>query len=262
MTTRRRSSAPREGAPRRGAPRDDDRRFAAPGGRAKREPRALDPAKLLARQPWARLRPLLERCGVDREIALARLERYATLLLEWNRGVSNLISRNDEPRLVERHLAESLQPARELMDAGVESVLDLGSGAGLPAIPLAIAGVGKRWLLVESRRNKTLFMRKAIMELGLTGVEVRLGRLEVLVDGELRDTRLDAFTSRATMLLGPTLELAEKLLKPGGRAFLWKGSGVGEEMARDGSGWQSRWAHESTTTFDNGPNTFATFRLR
>src|SRR5580765_3815380 len=152
--------------PRAGSRRDEragDRRSRAkpaPPRTQRREPIASDPERLVGRQPWASLRPLLAGAPGGEEAAIAKLRVYALELLKWNRGVSNLISRNDETRLVGRHIAESLVPAGAMRDSGCQRWLDLGSGAGLPAIPLAIAGVGEGWELVESRRNKTLFMRK------------------------------------------------------------------------------------------------------
>lgn len=167
------------------------------------------------------------------------------MILTWNRSVSNLISGNDEIRIVERHLLESLAPARLLRESGAKRFVDFGSGAGLPGIPLAILGVGEHWTLVESRRPKVLFMRKAIQDLSLAGVEIVHGRLEVWSEEENPGT-FDGFTSRATMALGPTLHFAERLIAPGGSAFLWKGSRHDEEMASD-AGWAAAWSHRGTS---------------
>ena len=84
----------------------------------------------LARQPWDLLRPLLEGVSDDPAKTIERLRHYARLLFDWNRGVSNLVSHNDEPRLVERHLFESLAPARFLKESGCQRFVDFGSGAG------------------------------------------------------------------------------------------------------------------------------------
>ena len=100
-----------------------------------RAARPQDPRRVLARQPWDSLLPLLPEGVRAPEAAVEALRAYALSLLEWNRGVSNLISRHDETRLVERHLAESLQPASLIMASGCSRLIDLGSGAGLPAIP-------------------------------------------------------------------------------------------------------------------------------
>src|SRR5881409_482481 len=88
---------------------------------------------LLDAQPWDSLFRIVEASGVDPDPAMKRLRHYAELLIDWNRRVSNLISRNDETRLVERHLRESLEPLRLLRESRAQRWLDFGSGAGLPA---------------------------------------------------------------------------------------------------------------------------------
>ena len=193
------------------------------------------------------------------EPALALLKKYAFELLNWNRGVSNLISRHDEMRLVERHVAESLFPAALLRASGCERFVDLGSGAGLPAIPLLIAGVGVHWTLVESRRNKTLFMRKAIQECALKNVDVECSRLETLVEESAADYACDGFTSRATMTIGPTLDMAARIVKPGGRAFLWKGSSFDQELKSPEATWDAEWTFDAVHPIMAGPNVVAVF---
>jgi len=197
--------------------------------------------------------PCLEPLGEDAPAALARLAAYADRVLTWNRSVSNLVSTADEPRIVTRHLLESLLPADWLRRSRARAWLDFGSGAGLPAVPLAIAGVGAAWTLVESRRPKALFLRKVVQELGLQGVTPIHSRLEKLVptadggshdeegDKQLIVREFDGFTSRATLRLDPTLELAAQFVRPGGLAFLWKGSGMRAELAeheRGSSAWR------------------------
>jgi 16S rRNA (guanine527-N7)-methyltransferase len=193
------------------------------------------------------------------DAATAKLRTYALELLQWNRGVSNLISRNDEARLVERHLAESLAPATALREAGCERLLDLGSGAGLPAIPLAIAGVGAHWELVESRRNKTLFMRKALQVLEMSEVDVSCSRLETLLEERGAELGFDGFTSRATMTVGPTLEMAAQAVRSGGHAFLWKGSSFEQEMRDAAESWRVAWAFDRAIPLLGGPNVVAVF---
>jgi 16S rRNA (guanine527-N7)-methyltransferase len=201
-----------------------------------RGPEPPDVSGSIARQPWDVLIPDLLKAGVDVEAAMERLKRYTTLLLQWNRTASNLISRNDEARFVERHLLESVAAARWLKDSGASRWLDFGTGGGLPAIPLLLCGVGTHWTLVESRRTKTLFLRKVVQEMQLGNVSVENIRLED-ADGSLGT--FDAFTSRATLPLVPTLGLAARQVAAGGRAFLWKGSGREEEMAA--GDWQKEW---------------------
>lgn len=231
---------------------------AKPPLNVRRAPVPSDPDRLIARQPWAALRPLIPGDDAHGERAMGRLRDYSHRLLAWNRGVSNLISRGDEPRLVSRHLLESLAPARELLETGFETFIDLGSGAGLPAFPLVIAGVGKRWKLVEARRNKTLFMRKTQGDMKLREIEVVTARLETLAAGELGPPA-DAFTSRATMLIGPTLEMAAAHVRPGGMAFLWKGSRWTAEMEESRPHWEPQWRFERSIPIGEGPNLVAVF---
>ena len=221
--------------------------------------------------PWSSLLPLIPGTMPERTLVLDRLRLFATELLQWNQGVSNLISHDDEPRLVERHIAESLAGAEIINRLGCNTLLDFGSGGGFPALPLTIAGVGEKWTLVESRRNKTLFLRRAVQELGLPNVEVLTGRLEVLVEaGPSADPvddppaglRCDGFTSRATNRLGPTLELAARILVPGGHAVLWKGSGVHEELAASADWIAADWDAPQLHAIGEGPNSIVVLRRK
>lgn len=196
---------------------------------------------VLSRQDWSLLRPALAAAGVDVAGTTASLRQYAELILRWNATVSNLMSRNDHSRIVERHLLESVDHAAWLKSAGAESWIDFGSGAGFPAIPLALCGVGTSWLLVDSRRSKVLFLTRTIGDLRLNGVTAIHARLETLAEDQANAAQFDGLTSRATALLPLTLKLAAPLVKAGGCAFLWKGSRRDEEIADDDS-WKESWA--------------------
>jgi 16S rRNA (guanine527-N7)-methyltransferase len=216
---------------------------------------------LLGRQPWDLLTPHLLRAGADIVEVLPRIRRFAEFLLEWNRGFSNLISTSDEGRLVQRHILESIEPAHWIKSSGARRWLDFGSGGGLPALPLALAGVGESWTLVESRRNKTLFLRKMIQEFGLTGIGVELARLESLSSEAGRLGKFDGFTSRATLRLGPTLALAADWVSAGGHAYLWKGSRREQEMAEDRR-WEALWDLDDVLAIGGGQTVVARFVRR
>jgi 16S rRNA (guanine527-N7)-methyltransferase len=218
------------------------------------------PERTLARQPWESLRAFLPGAAAEQDLALARLRAFALELLMWNRGVSNLISHADEPRLVERHIAESLAGANVLRDLDCAHIVDLGSGGGFPALPLAIAGVGGRWTLVESRRNKTLFLRRVVERLELRNIVVLTGRLEVLVDSEHDVLQCDGFTSRATIKAAPTLALAARIVRHGGHAILWKGSGLAQELKELGEDGRRGWVAAGAQPIGAGPNTIAVFK--
>jgi 16S rRNA (guanine527-N7)-methyltransferase len=216
---------------------------------------ALD--RIIARQDWARLVPHLLKLSADIEPTTQRLRDLARAVLDWNGRVSNLISRNDTNRILERHVLESIEPAHWLRDSGARAWLDFGSGGGFPALPLAIVGVGERWTLIESRRNKTLFLRKAIQDLKISNADVVLDRLENRV-GSSWGLAFDGFTSRATLRLAPTLELAAHFVRPGGSAFLWKGSRRDEEMGEDMK-WRSLWDLEGLLGIGDGQTVVARF---
>ena len=221
-------------------------------------PRWPDVTDLLKRQPWDALLPHLRKLAADPPAVTARLRRYCELLLQWNRKVSNLISRNDEPRIVARPRQESVEASHWLKVRGAQRWLDFGSGAGLPAIPLAIAGVDGDWTLVESRRTKTLFMRKALDELEIPNVTVTHARLEDLIADASHANSYDGFTSRATQPLGPTLAIAARFVRPGGTAFLWKGSRREAEMEADPS-WRENWDFDGLIAIGDGSTAVAEF---
>ncbi len=232
------------------------------GPRVRRSLERIGPVpNILARQPWEDLIPHIAKSGADVEPTIARLKKFTQLAIEWNRSVSNLISRNDEARIVTRHIRESVECAHELKASGATRWLDFGSGAGFPAIPLAILGVGGHWTLVESRRPKTLFMRKAIQELEMPHLEVYHGRLEAFVEEREGARDIEGFTSRATMKLAPTLELAEALVQKDGSAFLWKGSGRSEELGED-SAWNLAWDLDRTLTVGDEHTAVAIFKRK
>ena len=208
------------------------------------------------RQRWDLIEPLLAKtpAAASPAEALSALRRFVTSLVAWNSNVSNLISKNDVARIVERHLVESLEPAGALADLGCDRWLDFGSGAGFPAIPLALVGVGVSWQLIESRRPKTLFLRKLLQDLSLDRLTVVHDRLENLEPEE----PFDAFTARATEAIGPTLSQAARHVRPGGTACLWKGSSWKAEL-EPRSAWAAEWEIGRTIALRGRPNLVVLF---
>jgi 16S rRNA (guanine527-N7)-methyltransferase len=153
----------------------------------------------------------IEDLGAD---ALDRIEDYVALLDEWSARM-NLISCRDAAELVERHLLDSIALV-PLLPPGVR-VVDLGSGAGLPGIPLAIAGVFEEVALVESRRRRASFLRTVKRELGLTSIEVLEQRAELgPPDG---NGGFAAAVCRAVWSDDGILPIASSWLATGGRLF-------------------------------------------
>jgi 16S rRNA (guanine527-N7)-methyltransferase len=157
------------------------------------------------------------------EGAEAKLVAYLALLDKWNR-VYNLTAVRDAERMVRHHLLDSLAAVDFFQG---ESVLDVGSGGGLPGIPLAIARPDLRVTLIDSIAKKTAFLLQAKAELGLRNLSVVTGRVE-----DYRpDARFDVITSRAFSDLKEFVTLTRHLLKPGGRWLAMKGLMPHEEIA-------------------------------
>ncbi|MBV8913685.1 MAG: 16S rRNA (guanine(527)-N(7))-methyltransferase RsmG, partial [Acetobacteraceae bacterium] len=159
----------------------------------------------------------------------ARLRAYAALLARWTQRIS-LVSRGDENQIWQRHVQDSLRLA-DLIPPGTPRGIDLGSGAGLPGLVLALA-TGIQFDLVESDRRKAAFLLEAQR---LTGAPVRVHaeRIELL---PLDPAPL--ITARALAPLPRLLELAAPLLAPGGTCLFPKGMRVEDELAAARLGWQ------------------------
>jgi len=137
-----------------------------------------------------------------------RLLDYLALLEKWNRTF-NLTAVRDPQRMVSRQLLDSLSILPWIRGP---RILDVGTGAGLPGIPLAIALPEYRFVLLDSNGKKIRFLRQAIVQLGLDNVSVHQGRVESLSDPEGFDT----IVSRAFAELGDMLALTRHLRAPAG----------------------------------------------
>jgi 16S rRNA (guanine527-N7)-methyltransferase len=162
--------------------------------------------------------------------ALAKFGRYLDLLEKWNR-VYNLTAIRSRERMVTHHLLDSLAI---LPHVPGPRVLDVGSGAGLPGIPLAIAGAELNVTLLDSNHKKTAFLRQAVAELGLKNAVVEAERVE----SWRTNARFETIVSRAFSELGELVAAAGRLLAPGGIIAAMKGVYPGEEVERMPEGYR------------------------
>lgn len=149
-------------------------------------------------------------------------ERFVTLLLDANRRVN--LTRVTAPDEVARlHLLDSLA-ALPLMDAmAPRQVIDLGSGGGIPGLPLALARPDVQWTLVDSVGKKAAILAEFAAALGLRNVVVVADRAEALGREAAHRERHDLVTARACAALPVLAELALPLLATGGSLLAWKG---------------------------------------
>lgn len=155
------------------------------------------------------------------EGAVDKLLAYRDLMLKWNRTY-NLTALKDPAQMVSHHLLDSLAILPWV--TGPE-LLDVGSGAGLPGIPLAIARPELQVTLVDAVQKKATFQRQTAIELGLTNVQARHARVEEL------DGQYGMITSRAFAELADFVRLTRPLLAPGGCWLAMKGQQPDEELA-------------------------------
>jgi 16S rRNA (guanine527-N7)-methyltransferase len=169
------------------------------------------------------------------EAAVEDLERYVDELRRWLPRMS-LVSRGDAAALVERHVVDSLAAAPLLEPTPTDAILaDIGSGAGLPGVPLAVALAPRRFVLVEPRRKRASFLRAVGRSLKEAHLEVREARVEELAGSDLRG-RVAAAVTRASLPGSVFLEGVRPLLAPGGLAVAYRGQGAGSEPDSPGFG--------------------------
>jgi len=166
------------------------------------------------------------------EDQIRRLGRYRDVLLEWNQRFN--LTAVTEPDDVDRRLvldAVRMLPAFNAHVAKGASVVDIGSGGGLPAVPLAILRPDVAFTLIEATGKKTTFLRAAASELGLERFTVIHGRAEECGHDQRYRGAFDAATARAVASLPALVELLMPLVKVGGVALLPKGLELTGELA-------------------------------
>lgn len=165
----------------------------------------------------------------------ARLLTYLRLLSKWNRTY-NLTAIRDEAEMVSHHLLDSLTMVPYVRE--LDSLADVGSGAGLPGIPLAIVCPELKVTSIETVEKKVAFQQQAKIELKLGNFSPVGARVEK-TQGQFA-----AVTSRAFAELADFVTWSAHLLRPGGHLLAMKGIYPDEEIARLPAGWAVKTSHE------------------
>jgi 16S rRNA (guanine527-N7)-methyltransferase len=212
----------------------------APAGGGRYLPRQPDEAMTTASDLTAEAETALAAglagLGLASESGLARrLLAYVALLQRWN-SAYNLTGARQPVDIVHRHVLDSLAVRPYLRG---RRILDVGSGAGLPGLVLAMACPGSRFVLLDSAGKKCRFMRHVVAKLGLPNVEV----VEVRVESYAPASGFDTVISRAFASLADFVRLAGHLAGPRGRLLAMKGRLAAAELADVPAGWSVARTH-------------------
>ena len=164
------------------------------------------------------------------EEQVSALLAYRDLLVKWNRAF-NLTAVRDPGEMIARHLLDSLAVLPHLEQG---HTLDVGTGAGLPGIPLAIARPDQTFTLLDGNGKKARFVRQARRELGLENVEVVHARVEQYRKAPSQ------IISRAFAALPDMLAVTGSLIAPETRVLAMKATAVERELAELPAGWTAR----------------------
>ena len=185
--------------------------------------------------------------GIDLfEKTMEAFDLYLRELLKWNEKM-NLTAIRSEKGIVLKHFLDSLSVVPHLPK--ISSLLDIGSGAGFPGIPLKMVQPSLEVTLIDSVRKKIDFQRNIIRTLGLKGIKAIHGRIQ---DREILESlggRFDGTIARAFSDLDTLLLLSFPFLKKGGILLAMKGDSAGEELKRLPLSTRNRYRWIKTATF-------------
>lgn len=159
----------------------------------------------------------------------AQLTEYLRLLLDATQRL-NLTAITDPAEAEQRLIGESLA-LLEFLPGDASSLIDIGSGGGIPGLPLAIARPQLNVTLLDATRKKVDFLRSTAEELGLRNIATLNGRAEELAQDRGRRERYDVATARAVARLAVLVELTLPFVRVGGRVLLPKGAAAADELA-------------------------------
>ena len=158
-----------------------------------------------------------------------QFDKYYEILVEWNK-VMNLTGITEYQEVVEKHFLDSLSIVKVMDMDQAERVIDIGTGAGFPGIPLKIAFPKLDIVLLDSLNKRIRFLDHVIEELGLEGIRTIHGRAEDYArDGKYRE-RFDLCVSRAVANLSSLSEYCLPYVKVGGRFVSYKSGDIEEEV--------------------------------
>lgn len=170
--------------------------------------------------------------------AAERIAGYFAVWEKWNAKIG-LTAEKDALEVLRRHVFDSLQYARAILPDG--KILDVGSGAGFPGLPVKFVHPQIDLTLVESRRKRCSFLDSVIAEIGLEQATAHNSRIEDLAEREEFQGKFDQVVFKAVAPLGQCLQWGAPFLKPGGEIIVKKEPGA-EDAGRDTA--SLKWSHD------------------
>ncbi|MGI6607286.1 MAG: 16S rRNA (guanine(527)-N(7))-methyltransferase RsmG [Peptococcia bacterium] len=163
------------------------------------------------------------------DFQVSQFALYGEELLNWNKKF-NLTAITAEKEIIIKHFYDSALGLKAWRFQGNETVLDLGTGAGFPGLPLKIINPALEITLVDSLQKRVGFLREMIKLLGLNGAEAIHGRAEELGQNQAFREKYDLVVSRAVAGLAVLVEYCLPLVKPGGVMLAYKGADAEQEI--------------------------------
>lgn len=177
---------------------------------------------------------LLEKTFVDLKIqydekTLRKFETYMQMVLEWNQKV-NLTSITNESEFVVKHFVDSIACVEHPALSGAKKIIDIGTGAGFPGIPLALIYPNIEFVLMDSVNKKLIIVKEILTKLGLENVRLVHGRAEDLAHKKEHREQYDICVSRAVAKLQILSEYCLPFVKTGGYFIAYKGLEIEQEI--------------------------------
>lgn len=155
-------------------------------------------------------------------------QAYREILTYWN-SITNIVSSTNVDKLLTELIRQSVAPLALLDVPQRAKILDIGSGAGIPALPLKFARPDLQVIMLEPRRKKYLFLKRVMEDLALQGVEVVRARLEEVHQTSQWQREFDLVTTRATGPAAHLFPMARPLVRSGGMCWFFKGRAARRE---------------------------------
>lgn len=168
-----------------------------------------------------------KKCPELTESQQEQFEKYKDLLLEWNEKI-NLTAITDEDEIILKHFVDSMTILKYIGDD--KTIVDVGTGAGFPGIPVKIAKSNIEVTLVDSLNKRLLFLEDVICKLNLKQIKTVHSRAEEFGQNKIYREKFDVATSRAVANLSVLVEYLLPLVKVGGKCICMKGSEIEEEL--------------------------------